>query len=153
MPCGDGFCKTHKGQRSVRLVLAIAILLPAGCAFRPIESDLTGEYALTDASRRLYVDGLRGVTPLLTLRADGDFEAIGVPAELFGGKPSDGILFAHGTWRLETSGKVHVTVSTLDGERFDYGRQFTVRGSRSRSVLRAYRGDPDQMETIDFEKR
>lgn len=133
-----------------------AVLLLEGCTFKPTDSELVGEWTLTDDSRRLFKNGLRGVTPRLILQSDHAFEASQIPREMVGGEPDRGVVSGRGTWKLGT-GEIDTTVlmsmAAVDGKQFEFGFTLSVRGSRRHPILRDYRGDPDQMLTIEFEKQ
>ena len=140
-----------------RSVVSVAMLLLCGCVFRPVDSDMTGNWVLTNRSRRHFVSRLEGLTPTLRLQSNGRFEAVDFPIEMtsFARKPDSGTVSAQGTWRLVAGffdADVRLVLQSVDGRSAEFGQRLFIHGTRSGSILRYFR-DIDAAIMLEFEKR
>jgi len=140
----------------VRLITLSIILFLVGCFERAVApEELTGTWSVTQESLQRMPVELRRSSPILILNADKTFDGRDVPGSMWG--QGQRVISGRGNWRLN-EGNQTLTLSLLtvaegDQNRVPYGTDLSVFRTRRGVGLRSFDGDPDDWNTIEFEKR
>lgn len=137
-------------MRSVTAALALAL---CGCLQRDSKEELLGRWTITDGSRPRVAQTQWRSTNALSLNADGTFHAQNLPGRIWG---RDGLVIdGKGNWSIAESGRdVNLDLREVKGETIvPNGTQLEMSTFGKGITLLYYIGDPDDLNTIDFEKR
>lgn len=116
-------------------------------------NDFTGNWAMTDQSRRYLAADLRNTSPTITLNSDGTFAAVDLPKQRrFDSDIADVAISGRGRWSiLRLGGRDSVQLSFEDNSGHQlFISDWTLNGPWSPTTLYYHIGDPDSVRRIQF---
>lgn len=151
----------NKFSQISRLIL-IFFLLCSGCGnSNEVRTfDLAGTWLLDDSSRKYLPPGLEKSFTSILLNVDGGFQTSELPVSfLEGDEVSVGLFSGRGTWKLINNHQGHeIQLDLLTSKTgmldipLPFSKQLYISFEKEKLILFYYKGDPDNMERIEFRK-
>lgn len=139
----------------VRWTTLLLTLSLFGCLQEAVSpEELTGRWSIANEVRQRLPLPLQHDSSVLILKTDRTFEARAVPAVMWG--QGSNVISGRGNWsfneRTQTITLTLLKIGEGDEKRVPYGTDLSVFRTQRGVGLRSFDGDPDDWQTIEFEK-